>query len=106
MKRFSIAAAIVAMLAAATLAQAAEVTLKGISAWPKAFLLTPDFLRFIEEANKRGKGHFMIAHIGGPEISKPLAQSKGFRSGLYDLMFTAASYHRGVAPEVGALSAT
>ena len=106
MKKFSIAAAIVATLVAAPAAQAAEVALKGISAWPKTFPLTPDFLRFIEEANKRGKGHFKIAHIGGPEISKAPAQSKGFKSGLYDLMFTAASYHRGVAPEVDALSAT
>ncbi len=88
-------------------ASAAEVVLKGISAWPKSFPLTAgDFLPFIEEANKRGKGHFKIKHIGGPEISKAPAQSKGFKSGLYDLMHTAASYHRGVVPEVDALSAT
>jgi TRAP-type mannitol/chloroaromatic compound transport system substrate-binding protein len=88
-------------------ASAAEVVLKGISAWPKSFPLTAgDFLLFIEEANKRGKGHFKIKHIGGPEISKAPAQSKGFKSGLYDLMHTAASYHRGVVPEVDALSAT
>ena len=53
MKKFSIAAAVVATLVAAPAVQAAEVALKGISAWPKTFPLTPDFLRFIEEANKR-----------------------------------------------------
>lgn len=100
------AVAAVSAVLAAPAAQAAEVTLKGISAWPKNLPLTGDFLRFIEEANKRGKGHFKIRHIGGPEIAKAPAQSKGFKSGLYDLMFTAASYHRGVLPEVDALSAT
>ncbi len=100
------AAAVSAALLAAPAAQGAEVLLKGISGWPKNFPLTEDFLRFIESANKAGAGQFRIRHIGGPEISKAPAQSKGFKSGLYDLMFTAASYHRGVAPEVDALSAT
>jgi TRAP-type transport system periplasmic protein len=88
------------------IASAAEVKLKGISAWPKSFPLTGDFLRFIEVANKRGAGMFNIRHIGGPEIAKAPAQAKGFKTGLYDLMYTAASYHRGVVPEVDALSAT
>ena len=100
------AAAVAGALLAAPVAQAKEVALKGISAWPKNFPLTPDFLRFIEHANKAGAGKFKIKFIGGPEIAKAPAQAKGFKSGLYDLMFTAASYHRGVAPEVDALSAT
>ena len=100
------AAAVAGALLAAPAVQAAEVPLKGISAWPKNFPLTPDFLRFIEHANKAGAGQFKIKFIGGPEIAKAPAQAKGFKSGLYDLMFTAASYHRGVAPEVDALSAT
>ena len=96
-----------AALVSAPVLQAKEVTLKGISAWPKNFPLTAgDFLLFVKEANKRGKGYFKIKHIGGPEIAKAPAQAKGFKSGLYDLMHTAASYHRGVAPEVDALSAT
>ena len=100
------AAAVAGALLAVPVVQAKEIPLKGISAWPKNFPLTPDFLRFIEFANKAGAGQFKIAHIGGPEISKAPAQAKGFKSGLYDLMFTAASYHRGVVPEVDALSAT
>ena len=100
------AAAVAGALLAVPVVQAKEIPLKGISAWPKNFPLTPDFLRFIEFANKAGAGQFKISHIGGPEISKAPAQAKGFKSGLYDLMFTAASYHRGVIPEVDALSAT
>jgi len=109
MKKLSISAIAVVALSgvlAAPVTQAAEVQLKGISAWPKNFPLTGDFLRFIDKANERGKGHFKIRHIGGPEIAKAPAQSKGFKTGLYDLMYTAASYHRGVVPEVDALSAT
>jgi TRAP-type C4-dicarboxylate transport system substrate-binding protein len=101
-----VATALATVLLAAPVAQAKEVNLKGISAWPTNFPLTGDFLRFIELANKRGKGMFKITHIGGPEIAKAPAQSKGFKTGLYDLMFAAASYHRGVIPEVDALSAT
>lgn len=109
MKRLVFAAAFAAAAAALAPGQgagAAEVQLKGIAGWPKNFPLTPDFLRFIEYANGLGKGHFRIVHIGGPEIAKAPAQAKGFKSGLYDLMYTAASYHRGVVPEVDALSAT
>lgn len=102
----AIAATALSGVLVAPVAQAAEVTLKGISAWPKNFPLTGDYLRFVEEANKAGKGHFKIRHLGGPEIAKAPAQAKGFKTGLYDLMYTAASYHRGVVPEVDALSAT
>ncbi len=103
----SLALAGLAAVLAAPVAQAAEVTLKGIAGWPKNFpLVAGDFLRFIEEANARGKGEFSVRHLGGPEIAKAPAQAKGFKSGLYDLMFTAASYHRGIAPEVDALSGT
>lgn len=102
----AIAAAALSGVLVAPVAQAAEVKFKGISAWPKNFPLTKDFIDFIAYANEKGKGHFKITHIGGPEISKAPAQSKGFKSGLYDLMYTAASYHRGVVPEVDALSAT
>ncbi len=109
MKKLLAAAAIAAIAGISWPGQsvhAAEVELKGIAGWPKNFALTPDFLRFIEYANKLGKGHFRIRHIGGPEIAKAPAQAKGFKAGLYDLMYTAASYHRGVVPEVDALSAT
>ena len=102
----AIAAAALSGVLVAPVAQAAEVNLKGISAWPKNFPLTKDFLDFIAYANEQGKGHYNISHIGGPEISKAPAQSKGFKSGLYDFMYTAASYHRGVVPEVDALSST
>ena len=109
MNKFSISAvaavALSGVLAIPT-AQAAEVTLKGISGWPKSFpMVAKDYLPFIEEANKRGKGHFKIKWTGGSELGKPAAQAKGFKSGVYDLMYTAATYLQGSIPEVDALSA-
>ena len=84
---------------------AAEVTLKAISAWPKTFpFVSESFLPFIERANEAGKGEFRLTYIGGPEISKAPAQPEGFKAGLFDVMFTAMSYHRGIIPEVDALS--
>lgn len=86
-------------------ASGAEVTLKAISAWPKTFpFVAESFLPFIQRANEAGKGEFHIQYIGGPEISKAPAQPEGFKIGLYDVMFTAMSYHRGLIPEVDALS--
>ena len=90
---------------AAPQALAAEVTLKAISAWPKTFpFVSESFLPFIERANEAGKGEFRLSYIGGPEISKAPAQPEGFKAGLFDVMFTAMSYHRGIIPEVDALS--
>ena len=108
MRKLLLCGVIAGLAAVATVssASAAEVKLKGIAAWPKSFPLTGDYLRFIESANKAGKGMFSIRNLGGPEIAKAPAQAKGFKTGLYDLMYTAASYHRGVVPEVDALSAT
>ena len=84
---------------------AAEVGFKAISAWPKTFpFVSESFLPFIERANKAGKGEYRMNYIGGPEISKAPAQPEGFKIGLFDLMFTAMSYHRGIIPEVDALS--
>ncbi len=60
----------------------------------------------IYRVDQKGKGEYKIIHIGGPEIAKAPAQPEGFKAGLYDLMFTAASYHRGIIPEVDAFSGT
>ena len=93
-------------LLAIPVVQAKEVNLKGISGWPKSFpMVAKDYLPFIEEANKRGKGHFKINWAGGAELGNPPALGKGFKAGIYDVMYTAASYLRGMIPEVDALSA-
>ena len=102
-----LAAALVSVVAgfSTTPALGAEVALKAISAWPKTFpFVAESFLPFIERANKAGKGAFRLNYIGGPEISKAPAQPEGFKIGLFDVMFTAMSYHRGLIPEVDALS--
>jgi TRAP-type mannitol/chloroaromatic compound transport system substrate-binding protein len=94
-------------MALAAPSMSAEVKLKAIAAWGKNFpLVKLGFLRFIKQANAVGKGEFKIIHIGGPEIAKAPAQPEGFKAGLYDMMFTAASYHRGIIPEVDAFSGT
>ena len=99
-----------AVLAAAitvstALPASAEVALKAITAWPKTFpFVEQGFLRFVRLANEAGKGEFKVVHIGGPEIAKAAAQPEGFKAGIYDVMFTASSYHRGIIPEVDALS--
>ena len=100
-----IAIAVCSGYLAVPVVQAKEVNLKGITGWPKSFpMVAKDYLPFIEEANKRGKGHFKINWAGGAELGKPPALGKGFKAGIYDVMYTAASYLRGMIPEVDALS--
>ncbi len=100
-------ALIAVSMALAAPSMSAEVKLKAIAAWGKNFpLVKLGFLRFIKQANAVGKGEYKIIHIGGPEIAKAPAQPEGFKAGLYDLMYTAASYHRGIIPEVDAFSGT
>ena len=102
-----VAALLAAVLSAGAPVTAGEVKLKAITAWPKNFpLVSLGFERFRKAANELGKGEFKITTIGGPEIAKAPAQPEGFKAGLYDLMFTAASYHRGIIPEVDAFSGT
>lgn len=108
--RGALCASLIALVAAWTApapVSAVEVELKAIAAWPKTLpTVSKSFLRFVKVANEAGKGEFRIRHIGGPEIAKATAQPEGFKLGLYDIMYTAVNYHRGIIPETDALQGT
>ena len=62
-------ALIAVAMALAPPTMSAEVKLKVISGWPKSFpMVSKDYLLFIDEANKRGKGHFQMKWTGGAEL--------------------------------------
>lgn len=89
-----------ALLTASPFVRGEEVMLKAVTAWPKSNPGSRSFLRFIDKANKAGKGLFRINYIGGPEITKPREQPNALRNGLFDLMYGPGPYYSGLFPEV------
>ena len=89
-----------ALLAASPFVQGEEVALKAVTAWPKSNPGSQSFLRFIDKANKAGKGLFHINYIGGPEVTKPREQPNAMRNGLFDMMYGPGPYYSGLFPEV------
>jgi len=89
----------VSLFAAPQFAQGEQV-LRAVSAFPKSNPNTQSFLRFIDKANKAGKGLFQIRYIGGPEVTKPREQPNAMRNGLFDMMYGPGPYYLGLLPEV------
>ncbi len=92
-----------AVVALAGTAQAQEVTLRAISAFPKNYALTTSFIRFIDDVNAKGKGIVQIQFVGGPEVIPPQQQDTALRNGVFDMQSGAASYYGGTVPEADAL---
>ncbi len=92
-----IAAALVAGVASS--AGADEITLKGLSAFPKTHKNTKGFLAYIDAVNKDGKGLVQIKYVGGPEVTPPPQQPVALRNGLFDIQFGPSAYYLGMFPE-------
>ncbi len=80
-------------------ARSQEVTLRGVSAFPRSMALTDDFVRFIDKVNAVGKGIVQIRLIGGPEITPVQEQGNALASGLFDVLFGPPVYYVGRFPE-------
>lgn len=89
-----------ALLTASPLVLGEETVFRAVSAFPKSNPNTQSFLRFIDKANKAGKGLFRIRYIGGPEVTKPREQPNAMRNGLFDMMYGPGPYYAGLLPEV------
>ena len=84
-------------------AQAAEVVIKAITAWPLDCNCVTQYKRYVEEVNKRGKGKVEIKFLGGPEVVKPFEQFQALRTGIADMTQTAGAYFVGETIEGAAL---
>ncbi len=87
----------------ATQAEAKEVVIKAISAWPtNDGSVKEDYLEFVAEANKALKAKFpgqaQIKYIGGPEAIPTRDQPEALRVGTVDMYFGTPAYYEGVAP--------
>ena len=107
--RFSILKAVVAALAAATVAGGAwaqEVTLKAASAFQEGTYFAQNFERFVKKVNEEGKGLVQINYIGGPKAIPAFEQGNALRSGVIDLSNNTTSFLAGIIPEGLALTYT
>jgi TRAP-type C4-dicarboxylate transport system substrate-binding protein len=88
------------------LAQAAEVTLKAVSAFQPGTLFSENFERFVKRINEQGKGVVQIQFIGGPSAMPTFEVGNALRSGVVDLANTTAVFHANLVPEGVALTLT
>src|SRR3954449_7544873 len=97
-------ALILAALAAAPLAaQAQEVTLRVVSAFPENQFYVKRTIDWIEKLNKEGKGVLHLNFIGGPKAIPTFEVGKAVQSGVVAIGFTTGAFYPNVMPEADIL---
>jgi TRAP-type C4-dicarboxylate transport system substrate-binding protein len=90
------------------LAQAEQITLKALNAWPKnsaeGNLSLNFFLESVEkQIAKKYPGELKINLIGGPEVVKIQDQVQAAQTGMVDIVHTTNAYYVHLLPEVDAM---
>lgn len=98
----SVAASLLLGALAVVPAQAEEVVLKAVTAFPAPVEFAKSFKRFVDKANEMGKGVVQINYMGGPEIIPPPQQAQAVRRGVVDMQYGPGTYYLGEMPEVDA----
>ncbi|OGP73911.1 MAG: hypothetical protein A2V86_03565 [Deltaproteobacteria bacterium RBG_16_49_23] len=92
------------------LAKAQTVTLKAVTAWPKAASEYKAFTVFTDLVEqtvaKKYPGELKIQYIGGPEAVKTPDQVPALQRGMVDMVYTSSAYYTNVLPEVDSLKLT
>lgn len=91
-----------ALSLAPAFANAAEQTLRAITAFPSTLAFAQSFQGFVERVNEKGKGVVKIEYIGGPEAIPQNQQIDALRRGVVDMQYGPASFYLGRMPEADA----
>jgi TRAP-type transport system periplasmic protein len=94
---------LVALALAPAAAQAQEVTLRVVSAFPENQFYVKRTIEWIEKVNKEGKGTLQINFIGGPKAIPTFEVGKSVQSGVVDIGFTTGAFYTNVMPEADIL---
>lgn len=86
--------------------QAAETTLKAVSAFNTDTFFTDRFKVFVDKVNEDGKGILQIQMIGGPEAIPTFEVGNAVRAGVVDLANSSAVFHANMVPEALAMTLT
>jgi TRAP-type transport system periplasmic protein len=86
-------------------------TIRTVAAWSKAAQFeTQQFLEVVEmlqkDADQKYPGQLMIDYKGAGEVIPTQQQVEALRSGLVDMILTAASYYTSIMPEMDVMSLT
>jgi TRAP-type C4-dicarboxylate transport system substrate-binding protein len=92
-----------ALVLAPALAQAQEVTLRLVSAFPENQFYVKRTVEWIEKVNKEGKGTLQINFIGGPKAIPTFEVGKAVQTGVVDIGFTTGAFYTNVMPEADIL---
>jgi len=84
-------------------AQAQEVTLRLVSAFPENQFYVKRMIDWIGEVNKEGKGVLQINFIGGPKAIPTFEVGKAVQSGVVDVGFSTGAFYTNVMPEADIL---
>ncbi|HXJ08038.1 MAG TPA: TRAP transporter substrate-binding protein DctP [Burkholderiales bacterium] len=84
-------------------AQAQEVTLRLVSAFPENQFYVKRTPEWIERVNKEQKGVLQINFIGGPKAIPTFEVGKAVQSGVVDIGFSTGAFYTNVMPEADIL---
>jgi TRAP-type transport system periplasmic protein len=83
------------------------VTLKAVTAWPKASSENISFFMFTDLVEqmvaKQFPGELKINYIGGPEAVKTQDQVQALQKGMVDIVYTTNAYYVSLLPEADAM---
>ena len=96
----AVVGAALALFGAAAAAQ--ETTLNAVLFVPRNTTFGEIFVRFVEQANKDGKGLVQIKLIGGPDAIPTFEQGNAIRSGVVDMASVAPTFYTNLCPECDA----
>src|SRR5216117_2004103 len=92
-----------ALSIAAGAAQAQEVTLRVVSAFPENQFYVKRTIDWIEKINKEGKGTLQINFIGGPKAIPTFEVGNAVKTGVVDMGFSTGAFYTNVMPEADIL---
>ncbi len=91
-------------LTAAAPADAKEVVIRAIAAWPLSCDCDLMYKEYIKRVNKNGKGVVRVRLLGGPEVAPAFEQFQALRTGIADMTHSAGAYYAGETIEGAAMS--
>jgi TRAP-type C4-dicarboxylate transport system substrate-binding protein len=92
-----------AALCIAGAAQAQEVTLRLVSAFPENQFYVKRTVEWVEKVNKDGKGTLQINFIGGPKAIPTFEVGNAVKTGVVDMGFSTGAFYTNVMPEADIL---
>jgi TRAP-type C4-dicarboxylate transport system substrate-binding protein len=104
-RRLSLFAASIGLFIAAASADAQEVTIKAVSAWPENNFFSQNFERFVKRVNTEGKGTIQIQYLGGgAKVMPPFEVGNSVKAGVVDMANVTGNFYTNLLPESDALS--